>query len=148
MRHILVAVLIGLTLVVAPSSPAEAISVTSFDKKLHKQTNKVRKAHGRKALKNGRCLDRYARRQAKRMARQQRMFHQDLGVVLRGCKARAVAENVAVGFSRPGPNVRAWLRSPGHRKNMLNRRYTRLGIGVAKGADGRFYTVQVFGRPA
>src|SRR5690606_25316458 len=100
MRHILVAVLIGLTLVVAPSSPAEAISVTSFDKKLHKQTNKVRKAHGRKALKNGRCLDRYARRQAKRMARQQRMFHQDLGVVLRGCKARAVAENVAVGFSR------------------------------------------------
>lgn len=150
MRVILIAFTLALALVVAPStssSAASALSAPTFDKRLHQQTNKAREAHGRKKLKKGKCFDRFAQRQAERMAEQQRMFHQNLRTVLRKCGARAVAENVAYGFTRPKPNVRAWMNSPGHRRNLLSRGYTRLGIGVAKGEDGRFYTVQVFGRP-
>jgi len=149
MRRLLVAFTIAMALVVAPTAPSSvAMSVDTFDKRLHHQTSKARTARDVRALKLGRCLDRYAQRQARRMAAQRRMFHQDLSVVLRACDARTVGENVAHGFTRPKANIRAWLRSPGHRANMLSRKFTRLGTGVAKDDRGHTYTVQVFGRPA
>lgn len=149
MRRIVIAALCAAALVVIPAAPpAAAMSNKTFDAKLTKYTNEARKDHDRKVLKFGSCLDRYAQRQANRMADQKRMFHQNLSVVLAKCKARAVAENVAHGFTSPKANVRAWLKSPGHRRNMLSKTYTRLGIGVAKDEDGHSYTVQVFGRPA
>lgn len=40
------------------------------------------------------------------------------------------------------------MNSPGHRRNMLSKKYTRLGIGVAVDDEGCRYTAQVFGRPA
>jgi uncharacterized protein YkwD len=38
----------------------------------------------------------------------------------------------------------ALLASPGHRANLLEPAYTRLGLGVTEGADGRTYYVQLF----
>ncbi len=147
--RILAALLVALALVVVPSAPSsEAMSAKTFDRQLHKQTNKARTDRKVKAMKYDRCLNRYAQRQARRMAKKQTMYHQNLRYVLRGCKQRAVAENVAWGFKTPQANIRGWLKSPGHRKNMLNRTYTRLGVGVSKDKKGRTYTVQVFGRPA
>ena len=60
---------------------------------------------------------------------------------------RAWAENIAFGQKTPSDAVEAWMQSPGHRKNLLNPRYTELGTGVAIDATGRPYYVQVFGRP-
>jgi len=45
----------------------------------------------------------------------------------------AVAENLAWGsgnLGTPRQIVRAWMRSPGHRRNILDRRYREIGIGV------------------
>lgn len=45
----------------------------------------------------------------------------------------AVAENLAWGsgsLGTPREIVRAWMKSPGHRRNMLDRRYREIGIGV------------------
>lgn len=149
MRHIAAAFLTAIALVVVPAAPSSvAMSSSTFDKKLFKQTNTSRDFRDVKKLKYSSCLNRYAQRQARRMADRKKMYHQNLGPVLRKCKARAVAENVAHGFTSPRANVRAWLKSPGHRKNMLSRTYTRLGTGVAKDSNGHTYTVQVFGRPA
>lgn len=149
MRRLLVAFAIAMALVVAPTAPSSvAMSASTFDKRLHKLTNTARKANDVRALKHGKCLDRYAQRQARRMAKQRRMYHQNLSVVLRACKSRTVGENVAEGFRAPRSNTRGWLKSPGHRKNMLSRTFTRVGTGVAKDSRGRTYTVQVFGRPA
>jgi uncharacterized protein YkwD len=39
------------------------------------------------------------------------------------------------------------MRSAGHRTNLLNARYTEIGIGHAAGKDRRPYYVQVFGTP-
>lgn len=148
MRRLLVALATAVAMLVVPAAPSSvAMSTTTFDKQLRQQTNSARVSHDLKALRYGRCLDRYAQRQANRMAKQQRMFHQDLSVVLRKCKARTVGENVAYGFTSPQANIRAWLQSPGHRRNLLSRSFSRLGIGVATDADGRTYTVQVFGHP-
>lgn len=149
MRRIIVALLSALALVMVPAAPSSvAMSAPTFDKKLFKQTNGARTTHELRTLKHGACLNRYAQRQADRMAKKQRMYHQDLSVVLKRCKARTVGENVAYGFTSPKSNIRAWMDSPGHRHNMLSRKFTRLGIGVAKDKKGRTYTVQVFGRPA
>ncbi|MET0467264.1 MAG: CAP domain-containing protein [Aeromicrobium sp.] len=148
MRHITAALLTAIALLVVPAAPqASAMSTTTFGKKLHQQTNASRAFRDIKKLKYHKCIDHYAQRQANNMAKKRKIYHQDMGTVLRKCNLSAVGENVATGFTSPKANVKAWLRSPGHRRNLLSKTYTRLGIGVAK-AGGRTYTVQVFGRPA
>ncbi|CUH64121.1 Cysteine-rich secretory protein family protein [Thalassovita gelatinovora] len=47
------------------------------------------------------------------------------------CRA-AMAENIALGQQTIAKVISAWMESPPHRKNMLNRRYSRFGIGKAK----------------
>jgi uncharacterized protein YkwD len=34
----------------------------------------------------------------------------------------------------------AWMNSPGHRANILNCSYTKLGVGVADGTGGPWWT--------
>ncbi len=61
----------------------------------------------------------------------------------------AYAENVATGRAMtPATAVSGWMRSAGHRANILNARYTELGAGYAVNARGERHYVQVFGDPA
>jgi len=60
---------------------------------------------------------------------------------------QAYAENVAYGQGSPSSAIGSWMGSSGHRANILNAGLTELGTGVAQGADGRPYYVQVFARP-
>ena len=50
-----------------------------------------------------------------------------------------VGENIAWGqgpLSTPRSIVAAWMASPGHRKNVLTREYTEIGLGVVTGTPG------------
>ena len=40
-------------------------------------------------------------------------------------------ENIASGYPTPTSVVNGWLDSSGHRKNIMNKNYTRLGVGVS-----------------
>lgn len=60
---------------------------------------------------------------------------------------RAYAENIAMGQQSMSAAIEAWMKSPGHRKNLLSATYTELGTGYATDTEGRPYYVQVFGRP-
>jgi uncharacterized protein YkwD len=60
---------------------------------------------------------------------------------------RAFAENIAMGQRTMSDVIEAWMKSPGHRKNMLSPNYTEMGTGYATDESGRAYYVQVFGRP-
>jgi uncharacterized protein YkwD len=40
-----------------------------------------------------------------------------------------------------------WRKSPTHRRNMLDPDATQTGVGLAQAASGRWYGVQMFGRP-
>lgn len=55
----------------------------------------------------------------------------------------SMGENLAWRFSSTEPLVAAWMKSPTHRGNILERSYTKTGIGISK--SGR-YVVQYFGR--
>jgi uncharacterized protein YkwD len=65
-----------------------------------------------------------------------------------GYRWQAYAENIAMGQSSASSVVASWMRSSGHRSNILNGTYTELGVGYSVDRDGRPYYVQVFGRPA
>ncbi len=109
-------------------------------------TNDQRAAVGLPSLKRDGCLQRFAARQAARMAKQREMFHQDLGPILHKCHVRAVGENVAYGFDSGSSVVNdGWMNSAGHRANILNRNF-RLVAVAAHEAGGRWYVAQVFGR--
>lgn len=62
-----------------------------------------------------------------------------------------IGENIALGnFNGDKALVQAWMDSPGHRANILNTRYTEIGIGAEKGKyNGKevWLAVQIFGRP-
>jgi uncharacterized protein YkwD len=73
--------------------------------------------------------------------------------VSRGVPERLVAcgfdgggsENIAYGFQTAKGVVRAWLRSPGHRRNIRSKTWRYLGVGVAESRHGGFYWAQNFG---
>ena len=59
-------------------------------------------------------------------------------------QAKAVAENVAYGFSTAEAVVNAWIKSPGHKANIENASFTDLGISTKKNEEGRNYFTNIF----
>ena len=55
-----------------------------------------------------------------------------------------MAENIAWGQTSAAQVVKAWMDSPGHRKNILNCNLKRIGVGYAVGPTGKTYWVQDF----
>jgi uncharacterized protein YkwD len=56
---------------------------------------------------------------------------------LSGARNWALGENIAWGcgdYATPAGTVEGWMQSAGHRKNILNRKFRHIGIGVALGA--------------
>uniref|UniRef100_UPI000AE7F44C CAP domain-containing protein n=1 Tax=Peterkaempfera griseoplana TaxID=66896 RepID=UPI000AE7F44C len=53
-------------------------------------------------------------------------------------------ENIARGQQTPAEVMDAWMNSPGHRANILNCDYKKLGVGVHEGTGGPWWT-QDFG---
>ncbi|CAB4932822.1 unannotated protein [freshwater metagenome] len=66
-----------------------------------------------------------------------------------GLRWSALGENIAVGQRTPAAVMRGWMRSPGHRANIMKREFRVLGVGVARkgtrGFSGPTWT-QVFAR--
>lgn len=60
---------------------------------------------------------------------------------------RAYGENLASGHRTAAQTVAGWMRSPGHRANVLNDAFRDIGVGYALDGKGRPYYVQVFGTP-
>lgn len=59
-------------------------------------------------------------------------------------------ENLAVNFSDSYDVDRAWMNSPSHRANILNGKFTEIGIATAKGyynGQETIFVVQMFGKP-
>ena len=58
---------------------------------------------------------------------------------------RPAGENIAWGYRSATEVVTAWMKSPGHRANILNCKSRSVGVGVAFNAAGQAYYTQVFG---
>ena len=106
--------------------------------------NNKRAAHGLKALKVDRRIQRAAGRHARDMERHHYFAHQraggpDLTTRLRraGWRGSAWSETIAYGcgpLASPRATVRAWMNSPPHRAIILSGTYRHGGIGVTDSA--------------
>jgi uncharacterized protein YkwD len=65
-----------------------------------------------------------------------------------GYAYQVIGENLAAGQTTPERAFADWLESPSHRDNILDPRFTELGIGIKLGGDYGIYWVQEFGLPA
>lgn len=61
-----------------------------------------------------------------------------------GISYKTAGENIAMGQKTPKEVVNAWMNSEGHRKNILNSKFTKIGVGVAKNSKGQIYWTQMF----
>ena len=60
-----------------------------------------------------------------------------------GISYRSAAENIAKGQSTPEAVVKAWMNSSGHRANILNPSFTKIGVGYV--SNGRYWTQMFIG---
>ncbi len=104
--------------------------------------NAFRAEEGRGALRTHPQLEARARQVAQGLARKGRLEHSTLG------------EGVSVRFKVMGENIAhaptleqaldALEASPSHRANLLDRRFTHVGLGIATEADGHVWIAQLF----
>jgi uncharacterized protein YkwD len=132
---------------------AEVRKSSSVEESIRDCANRERRERGLSHLKHDSALDAAARLHARRMLARGFFDHHDpagdgpADRVKRFAKRRyvIVGENIAAGFDSTGATCRGWMKSPGHRANILRQRFTRIGAGYASGDShyGRYY-VQVF----
>jgi uncharacterized protein YkwD len=149
-RHIgtLVLTLLGaLGLLAVPFTQlAQASPSSNYEKLVQVDTNIRRANSGRVALHSASCLDRFAERQARAMAKRGQMYHQNIRRILTVCKLSTVGENVAYGYPNGKSVVSAWMNSKDHRANILRKRYRLIAVGAYRDSHGIWYVSQVFGR--
>ena len=58
--------------------------------------------------------------------------------------AKSCAENISSWARTPQEAFAAWVNSPEHLRNMLDKKYTYIGVGVVKDANGNYWWVQQF----
>lgn len=119
--------------------------------------NEARFSDGEHALKVNPDLEEAARLKAEDMVKKNYFAHVSpegvtpwywLGKA--GYNFSAAGENLAIDFSDSKDVADAWLNSPGHRANILNKKFTEIGVATAKGVfNGRetVFVVQFFGKP-
>ncbi len=58
-----------------------------------------------------------------------------------------IGENLAAGHDTASEVLGHWMRSPGHRANILDEAFVEIGIAAKRGGEYGIYWVQEFGRP-
>jgi uncharacterized protein YkwD len=115
-----------------------------YQRKVFHWTNVARRRHDLPPFKRIPCLRKIAVRWAEHLAATGDFEHQNLRVIFRRCdRVRSAGENIARGGVTPKRMVRLWMRSSGHRANILNPSFTHLGVGTAV-RNGRWTGVQDF----
>ena len=61
-----------------------------------------------------------------------------------GINYRSAGENIAAGQTTAESVMKAWMNSPGHKKNILSPTFTHIGVGYAKGGSYGHYWTQQF----
>jgi uncharacterized protein YkwD len=134
----LLAILLSLPLIfnslaALAASPAEMIS--DF---------RLKQGEGRVTMDS--TLNRIALDQAKAMAAKERLDHDVLGSFnsrVAPAQAGRAAENIAYGYDNFQKTLGQWIDSPGHRKNLLLPKASRVGVASARSPNSRTYWAMV-----
>ncbi|WP_060207158.1 S-layer homology domain-containing protein [Sporosarcina koreensis] len=113
--------------------------------------NNERQQQNLAALKQDKALSAIAQAKAEDMAQKNYFAHNSptygsVGNMLDHFKYdwTAYGENIAKGYTTAKTVVQGWMDSPGHRANILQSRFTNIGIGYATDQNGTTYWVHIF----
>ena len=128
-----------------------SLGIEDYQKIILKKVNIEREKNYLKPLKIDNRLNKIAMIKAKDMAKDGKMSHisKKFGATFNLIKKEKIhfskaAENIASGHKTPEFVVERWLKSKGHRKNILEKDYRFIGIGKTVDSDGKTYWVQLF----
>jgi uncharacterized protein YkwD len=137
-----------------------AIKLNADEKALVELTNKARAEAKLSLLKVNPLLCKAARQHSRNMAKQEKMTHVLDGkrvgqrVAETGYDYKKVGENLAMSKPKGDPNAPAappadihkmWMESKGHRANILEPKFTEIGISMYLSEKGTYYYTVVFG---
>lgn len=144
--------LMASTLVGATAGTGVAQAAANPEQQVIALTNQHRAANGCGPLADHRALAAAAKRHNDEMAAHGNFSHNGVNgtdpgkrISEAGYAASRWAENIASGYGTADEAVAGWMKSPGHRANILDCRLVH--IGVAYNPSGNYWT-QDFGAPA
>ena len=121
------------------------------ERQIFDSLNNERTSRGLAPLRENSLLRDVAEQHSSRMARERAISHQFEGeadpttrIVTSGVHVEATGENVAISFSASRAHA-ALMDSPPHRANILDPKFTEVGVGVVKHGDS-IYVTQDFSR--
>ena len=129
-------------------------SVSAYEKEVVTLTNKERTKRGLKPLTLDTELSKMARDKSKDMVANHYFDHQSptygspFDMMKRyGISYSYAGENIAAGQKTPEDVVEAWMNSEGHRENILNPNFTKIGVGYVQGGSyGSYWTQEFIGQ--
>ena len=118
------------------TKPATIAAVHPVEAKIVERTNHERVRRGLRPLILDLRLMRTARRHNGWMARSGAFQHGNY----------PVAENIAMGQQNSAQAMNSWMNSSGHRANILNASYNKIGVSAYRSSNGAIYWTQQFQR--
>jgi uncharacterized protein YkwD len=136
-----------------PHIAAQSQSIEQMEAATRNLVNAERKKRGLPELKHNVALTKIARDYSRRMRQENFFAHNDPRgksaadrVIAAHLTFRMVGENLVMNVNAPDPikvAVNGWMKSKGHRENILRKEFTESGLGIWK--DGRtYYFTQIF----
>jgi uncharacterized protein YkwD len=137
----------------APPDAQDARPDQQMARDVFDRVNDERRERGLDPVEWNEALAAAARAYSAEMARTGRFEHQDVGALLQSGELEgftSVGENIfqSTGPAPAGVAHTGWMRSDGHRSNLLNPGWDRLGVGFHCAEGGAVWATQLFGRTA
>lgn len=139
----------------APQPASQSTRSLEIEAAVREQINQVRQENGLNSLKQNDKLAQVARNYSRQMAQKNFFSHTgaDGSTLAQRVKAGGlsywiVGENLFKSTNIPQPvptAVDGWMKSPGHRENILRPAFTETGVGVWQ-AGNTYYITQLFMR--
>ena len=141
-RHVslvsaITAVVAALALVLVAAGEAHAGSSYFVSR-----ANSARASNGLSSYSVSSELSAIAQRHARSMASRRSIYHNS-SLASEACCWRSLGENVGAGQSESSVQG-AFMNSSSHRGNILSSAFNEIGVGTARGSDGKIYVDEVF----
>jgi uncharacterized protein YkwD len=148
----IVGALVAVLLATTAQAANAVVGSPTYQAQVLAQTNVVRAAADKPAVKMRTCLDTYANSWAKYLATQKKKLQHrpksQLETIMKKCGLDGIGENLAFNWPTGTATVNAWVKSPPHQANQMNAGFTQIGIGAYRDSKDRYYAVALYGNPA
>ncbi|MBD2250828.1 CAP domain-containing protein [Nostoc parmelioides] len=136
-----------------PQIPVESATTAQIETAIRQGINQVRQRNGLQPLQNNVKLAQVARNYSRQMAQKNFFSHTGADGSTPADRVRAggisywvVGENLytSTNIPRPVPSaIEGWMKSPGHRENILRPVFAETGVGVWR-VGNTYYITQLF----